>query len=160
MGFSVYIRLGSVPSLFLIDFFLLDRNRETIIEGEMKLLFQLAITFLALVCTAIAIPAPRGGPGHGPWSDREADSAVEPKRHRQLQNTPPPPVPPRPPESMIGGRYGEKGRGRHGQGAKEHKLGEKRAELNRMAKKKMEPVRQRVSKVTRRLPATENDDSD
>merc|ERR1712121_574848 len=149
MGFSVYIRLGSVPSLFLIDFFLLDRNRETIIEGEMKLLFQLAFTFLALVCMAIAIPAPR-----------EADSAVEPKRHRQLENTHPPPVPPRPPESMIGGRYGEKGRGRHGQGAKEHKLGEKRAELNRMAKKKMEPVRQRVSKVTRRLPATENDDSD
>jgi len=119
------------------------------------LLFQLAITFLALVCMAIAIPAPRGGLGprivdprldHGPWSDREADSAVEPKRHRLLQNTHPPPVPPRPPESMIGGRYGEKGRGRHGggKGAKslsknpEQKRAEKRAELNRMAEKKME----------------------
>jgi len=112
----------------------------------MKLLFQLAITFLALVCTAIAIPAPRGGLGHGPWSDREADLAVEAKRPRQLQNTHPPPVPPRPPESMIGGRYGEKGRGRHGggKGAKslsknpEQKRAEKRAELNRMAEKKME----------------------
>jgi len=41
---------------------------------------------------------------------------------------------------MIGGTHGEKGRGRHGggKGAKEHKIGEKRAELNRMAEKKME----------------------
>merc|ERR1711875_131853 len=72
--FSVYVRLGSVPSLSFDSFFpkhlsfiLLDRNLEIVINRKMKLLFQLAMTFLALVCLAIAIPANHGH--HGQMKD-------------------------------------------------------------------------------------------
>merc|ERR1711875_170525 len=89
--FSVYVRLGSVPSLFFDSFFpkhlsfiLLDRNLEIVINRKMKLLFQLAMTFLALVCLAIAIPANHGHNGHHGHHGRMKDSVVEPMKEQDL----------------------------------------------------------------------------
>merc|ERR1712121_565256 len=94
--FSVYISLGSVPSLFFSDSFILyslrQESREIIIKRKMKLLFQLSMTFLALVCLAIAIPAPQGhghsSHGHHSHGDREKDSVEEPNGIWRMANSP------------------------------------------------------------------------
>merc|ERR1712121_490790 len=132
--FSVYISLGSVPSLFFSDSFILyslrQESREIIIKRKMKLLFQLSMTFLALVCLAIAIPAPQGhghsSHGHHSHGDREKDSVEEPNGIWRMaippKGTTRPPHPrPRPPYVM----------GPRGKMAKEKNL-------DRMAEKKME----------------------
>merc|ERR1711970_148261 len=87
--FSVYISLGSVPSLFFSESFILyslrQESRKIIIKRKMKLLFQLAMTFLALVCLAIAIPAPQHGcvgQACGCCGQRLEESVVEPKKEQ------------------------------------------------------------------------------
>merc|ERR1712121_343632 len=86
--FSVYISLGSVPSLFFSDSFILyslrQESKEIIIKRKMKLLFQLAMTFLALVCLATAIPAPFHGGGGISHGQRLEESVVEPKKEQNL----------------------------------------------------------------------------
>merc|ERR1712121_239530 len=87
--FSVYISLGSVPSLFFSDSFILyslrQESRKIIIKRKMKLLFQLAMTFLALVCLATAIPAPKvicSGFECPCCGQRLEESVVEPKKEQ------------------------------------------------------------------------------
>jgi len=91
----------------------------------MKLLIQLAMTFLALVCLANAIPAPQGHGhsshghhshghhshgGYDSGSDREEDSVEEPKKERYShrvaipRNAPNKPTTKRPPPRSDSGR--------------------------------------------------------